>query len=199
VIARHDVIEHGLIELDVEGTRTSLPLRFGGRLGEPRFDMDSPMFEVFRLSYLRVVDSGDSLLSTGSNMGSSLWRRTSGVVTESARGIGEAATEGSLRKFGAGIWRGIKGLFTGDDDKAEAEAALERWIGFAQRQIAFRQLAVERRVAVAREREPAECVAAMEAWYETRPWEAQIAKLRAAAGLPPEDVEAEGEGENDAE
>ncbi len=168
VLARHDAIEQGLVEVDVEGTSTSLPLRFGGTLDDPRFDVDSPLFEVFRLSYLRVVDSGSSLLSSGRSVGLSLWRRTSGMVTETAGGIGGAASELSLRRLGAGLWRGISGLFAGQE--ANDEERLARWRIYAARQTAFRELVLRRRLEVAREREPHR-VADFEAWFATKPWE----------------------------
>lgn len=190
VVAHRNVIQSGLVELEVEGARSSLPLRFGGTLDDVRFDMDSPVLQVFRLGALRVVDSGDAVLATGRSFGESIWRRSTGVVTRSAQGVSDAATDLSLRKLAQGLWRGISGLFGAEPDKEER---LARWITYAERQIAFRELVVQRRLEVAREREPGRVGQAAE-WAATRPWEAQIASLRRAAEAAAEDA-ARGDGE----
>jgi hypothetical protein len=186
MVAHGDVIEQGLIEVEVEGRRTSLPLRFAGRLGEPQFDMDSPMFQVFRLGWLRVADSGDTVWRTSKDVGASIWRRSSGVFTESAKGIGEAVSELSIRKLGEGLWRGLKGLFGGEPEKEER---LERWIEYAKRQIAFRELTVLRRYDVAKEREP-QRMEEIEEWIADEPWMRQVEDLREAAGYSDDDLRA---------
>ena len=152
-IAHHGTIEQGLIGIDVEDSRSNLELRFGGPLDAPVFDIDSPVFEVFRLSYLRAVDGGSSLFSKGTAFGKSLWDRSSGLVADTASGVGTAVSDLSLKKLGQGIWKGIKGLFSSADEDDRQER-IERWAGYARRQLAFRELFMERRLGVAKDLEP---------------------------------------------
>ena len=155
-VARGDAIESGVIQIDVEGARTNLELRFGGPLDAPVFDMGSPVFQAFRLSYLRVVDSGSGLLSGGRWLGESLWDRTSGVVTHTVGGVSDALTELSLKKLGLGIWNGLSGIVMGSDsdDDSDREERREMWAEWAERQLEFRRLFMERRLEVAQELEP---------------------------------------------
>ena len=152
-IARKDTIDEGLIEIDVEGASSDLELRFGGPLDAPVFDMGSPVLQAFRLGYLRVVNGGSGLFSRGTSFGKSLWDRTSGVFTHTAGGVSDAVTELSLKKLGQGIWDGISGIFKSGDSDDAAERR-EKWSRWAQRQLEFRKLFMERRLAVAKELEP---------------------------------------------
>jgi hypothetical protein len=186
VIASGGTIETGLIDIDVEGARSNLELRLGGPLNAPVFDSESPVLDAFRLSYLRVVDSGSGVFSAGVSVGESLWDRASGLVTETSGGVGSAVSELSLKKLGEGIWRGISGLFTGHSKDDGSADRVERWAGYARRQIAFREIFIKRRLEVARKREPDRVVQVSKA-FMSESWVEDLETLIPADSRKPED------------
>jgi hypothetical protein len=152
-LAHKGMIDKGTIELEVVKSGDNFTLLFGGPLDAPVFDKSSRVLQAFRLGFLRVVDSGSDLLSQASSLGESLWDRTSGVFTHTAAGVSKAVTEHSIRKLGEGIWEGVSGLFKGRK-KDDTKELREKWTRMAQRQLEFRKLYMERRLAVAKQLNP---------------------------------------------
>jgi hypothetical protein len=186
-LAHKSMIDKGVIELEVVKSKHTFELLFGGPLDAPVFDKSSQVLQAFRLGFLRVVDSGSSLLSQAGSIGESLWNRTSGVFTHTATGVSDAITEHSIRKLGEGVWEGISGLFRGSpkDDKEDLK---EKWTRMAQRQLEFRKLYMERRLAVAKELNPKR-VPYFEQQLKDTAWAEEVHQLIPKEALHPDHEE----------